>query len=81
MGYGRKRKNPPTKCQGSWLKKKGIFIAKKNGGSAHRINVSADKGRTAGYPEKRKEERCFLRVRDRYLTLYYTIGNLYFSGF
>ena len=23
--------------------------------------------------QKRKEERCFLRVRDRYLTLYYTI--------
>ena len=58
-----------------------VFDSPKNGGSAHRINVKGGKGRTAGYPEKRKEERCFLRVRDRYLTLYYTIGNLYFSVF
>ena len=35
---------------------------------------------TKGGPE-RKEERCFLLVRDRYLTLYYTIWNLYFSEF
>ena len=35
---------------------------------------------TTGGPE-RKEERCSLHVRDRYLTLYYTIRNFFFSAF
>jgi hypothetical protein len=29
--------------------------------------------------QKRKEERCFQRVRDRYLTLYYTVKKFFFK--
>ena len=35
---------------------------------------------TTGGPE-RKEERCFQRARDRYLTFYYTIGKVFFYRF
>lgn len=54
-----------------------ILLAEVFNSLVRRASAHDFKGRTKDYSE-RKEERCFLLIRDRYLTVYYTMKNSYF---